>query len=182
MRHRLLVSGFAIAVVLSSIPLYGAVKQEYIPSDVDEAEFEVRVTAPLGANIAAMDDVRVGRLLRALRKRRRLSQAQLAARARVSQSLVSLIERGHLASLSLRVVRAVFAAVDARFEGTVMWRGGAVDRLLDERHARLVGRFADRLAAWGWEVHVEVTFSEYGERGSIDILALHRSVGIALIV
>ena len=34
-----------------------AVKQEYIPSDVDEAEFEVTVTAPEGTSLTAMDEV-----------------------------------------------------------------------------------------------------------------------------
>ena len=44
-------------VMLSSIPLYTMVRQEYIPSDVDEAEFEVNVTAPEGTSLAAMDEV-----------------------------------------------------------------------------------------------------------------------------
>ncbi len=57
MRHRSSVAVFGLLVIASSIPLYGLVKQEYIPSDVDESEFEVRVTAPLGASIGAMDDV-----------------------------------------------------------------------------------------------------------------------------
>jgi HAE1 family hydrophobic/amphiphilic exporter-1 len=56
-RHRLLVSLVAVAVIGSSVPLYGLVKQEYMPSQVDEAEFEVRVTAPLGASIGVMDDL-----------------------------------------------------------------------------------------------------------------------------
>ncbi len=55
MRHRLAVAVVAIAVALSSIPLYRVVKQEYIPSDVDEAEFDVNVNAPEGTNIDAMD-------------------------------------------------------------------------------------------------------------------------------
>jgi len=55
MRHRLAVAAIAIAVALSSIPLYRVVKQEYIPSDVDEAEFDVNVNAPEGTNIDAMD-------------------------------------------------------------------------------------------------------------------------------
>jgi len=55
--HRVLVSLFALGVIASSVPLYGLVKQEYIPSDVDESEFELNVTAPLGASIGAMDDV-----------------------------------------------------------------------------------------------------------------------------
>jgi HAE1 family hydrophobic/amphiphilic exporter-1 len=56
MRHRAVVVVIAIAVALSSIPLYRAVKQEYIPTDVDEAEFDVNVNAPEGTNIDAMND------------------------------------------------------------------------------------------------------------------------------
>src|SRR5205814_1980400 len=55
MRHRLAVAVVAIAVALSSIPLYRVVKQEYIPTDVDEAEFDVNVNAPEGTNLDAMD-------------------------------------------------------------------------------------------------------------------------------
>jgi HAE1 family hydrophobic/amphiphilic exporter-1 len=56
MRHRWLVVLLSLGVILSIIPLYGVVKQDYIPTDVDEAEFEVRVTAPQSASLAAMDD------------------------------------------------------------------------------------------------------------------------------
>jgi HAE1 family hydrophobic/amphiphilic exporter-1 len=56
MRHRLVVAVIAIAVALSSIPLYRVVKQEYIPTDVDEAEFDVNVNGPEGTNIDAMND------------------------------------------------------------------------------------------------------------------------------
>src|SRR5437764_5308683 len=54
MRHRLAVAVVALAVALSSVPLYRVVKQEYIPTDVDEAEFEVSVNAPEGTNVGAM--------------------------------------------------------------------------------------------------------------------------------
>ncbi len=57
LRHRLAVAIIAILVILSSIPLYRMVGQEYIPTDVDEAEFDVNVTAPQGASLASMDDV-----------------------------------------------------------------------------------------------------------------------------
>jgi HAE1 family hydrophobic/amphiphilic exporter-1 len=57
MRHRRLVTALALLVIACSVPLYKLVRQEYIPSDVDEAEFEVSVTAPLDASISAMDDV-----------------------------------------------------------------------------------------------------------------------------
>ncbi|MFN2578738.1 MAG: efflux RND transporter permease subunit, partial [Pyrinomonadaceae bacterium] len=55
MRHRVAVAVIALAVALSSIPLYRIVKQEYIPTDVDEAEFDVNLTAPEGTNIEAMN-------------------------------------------------------------------------------------------------------------------------------
>ena len=42
----------------------------------------------------------------------------------------------------------------------VSWRGGALDRLLDERHAALVGVTSrDDLRATGWQVELEVTFN-----------------------
>jgi HAE1 family hydrophobic/amphiphilic exporter-1 len=56
MRHRVVVAVIAITVALSSIPLYRVVKQEYIPTDVDEAEFDVNVNAPEGTNVDAMND------------------------------------------------------------------------------------------------------------------------------
>jgi HAE1 family hydrophobic/amphiphilic exporter-1 len=56
MRHRLIVSVLAIAVVISSVPLYRAVKQEFIPSNVDEAEFEVNINAPEGTSLAVMNE------------------------------------------------------------------------------------------------------------------------------
>jgi len=56
MRHRLIVAALALCVISSSIPLYRLVKQEYIPSNVDEAEFEVGVNAPEGTSLAAMDE------------------------------------------------------------------------------------------------------------------------------
>jgi HAE1 family hydrophobic/amphiphilic exporter-1 len=56
MRHRLTVSVLALLVVASSVPLYRAVRQEFIPTNVDEAEFEVSVNAPEGTNLAAMNE------------------------------------------------------------------------------------------------------------------------------
>jgi hydrophobe/amphiphile efflux-1 (HAE1) family protein len=57
LRHRVVVSLLALAVIFSSVPLYSWVKQEYIPSDVDEAEFQVTVSAPEGTSLDAMDEV-----------------------------------------------------------------------------------------------------------------------------
>ncbi len=56
MRHRLAVAGLAVVVIFSSIPMYQLVRQEYLPSDVDENEFEINVSAPETASITAMSD------------------------------------------------------------------------------------------------------------------------------
>src|SRR5688500_13023904 len=55
MRFRWPVAVVAVLVVLSSVPLYKMVRQDYLPTDQDEAEFEIRVTAPEGVSFAAMD-------------------------------------------------------------------------------------------------------------------------------
>ncbi|HEX7335468.1 MAG TPA: efflux RND transporter permease subunit [Pyrinomonadaceae bacterium] len=56
MRHRVAVAVLSLAIVLTSIPLYRAVKQEFIPSNVDEAEFEISVNGPEGTNLAVMNE------------------------------------------------------------------------------------------------------------------------------
>ncbi len=57
MRHRVAVAVVALATVLTSVPLYRAVKQEFIPTNVDEAEFEVSVNGPEGTNLVVMNEV-----------------------------------------------------------------------------------------------------------------------------
>ncbi|HSI33156.1 MAG TPA: efflux RND transporter permease subunit [Tepidisphaeraceae bacterium] len=49
------VAAVALVVMWTAVPLYGAVKQEWIPSDVDEAEFQINVTAPEGTAPESMD-------------------------------------------------------------------------------------------------------------------------------
>lgn len=55
MRHRWIVLAISLAVVVANYPLYKLVKQDYIPTNVDESEFEINVTAPEGATIRSMD-------------------------------------------------------------------------------------------------------------------------------
>jgi HAE1 family hydrophobic/amphiphilic exporter-1 len=56
MRHRWVIVVVSVAVIASSVPFYRLVKQEYIPSDVDEAEFDVIVIGPDGISLAAMSE------------------------------------------------------------------------------------------------------------------------------
>ncbi|MEK6336055.1 MAG: efflux RND transporter permease subunit [Acidobacteriota bacterium] len=55
MRHRLAVAVIALLVIFSSVPLYRSVKQEFIPTNVDEAEFEVNINGPEGTNLIVMN-------------------------------------------------------------------------------------------------------------------------------
>ena len=56
MRHRWVIVAVSLVVIASTVPFYRLVKQEYIPSDVDEAEFDVIVTGPDGLSITAMSE------------------------------------------------------------------------------------------------------------------------------
>jgi transcriptional regulator with XRE-family HTH domain len=119
-----------------------------------------------------VDDRTSGLLLRALRRRRAWRQTDLAARAHVSQSTVSRAERGWLEDLTLRTIRALFGALEARVQLAPRWKGAELERLLDEDHSVVVTEVARRLETLGWTVEIEVTYSEFGERGSIDVLGL----------
>ena len=57
MRHRAAVAVLALLVILSSVPLYKVVKQDYIPTDVDESEFDVSINAREGTSMVAMNEV-----------------------------------------------------------------------------------------------------------------------------
>src|SRR5262249_4057509 len=48
MAHRRAAALVCLGVMLASLPLYKLVKVEYIPSDVDESQFEINVRGPEG--------------------------------------------------------------------------------------------------------------------------------------
>jgi HAE1 family hydrophobic/amphiphilic exporter-1 len=56
LRRRAIVAVIGIAVIATIVPLYRVVRQDFLPSGVDEASFEMSVAAPEGASVAAMDD------------------------------------------------------------------------------------------------------------------------------
>jgi transcriptional regulator with XRE-family HTH domain len=129
-----------------------------------------------------VDDKRVGEIIRAVRRRARLTQAALAARAGTSQPVVSDLERGHFEEVGLPLARRVCAALDVRLPLAPQWRGGDLFHLLDATHAALVEATISRLAAIGWQCAPEYTFSHFGERGSVDIVAWHAGAAALLVV
>ena len=125
---------------------------------------------------------RLGRLARMLRVRQRLTQVALATRAGVGRRAVSLLETGRAQALRLREVEAIVLALGGRLDTRLLWNGPELDRLVDEAHAALGAAVKRRLERWGWLVRVEVSYSHFGERGRIDLLAFHPATRVLLVI
>jgi transcriptional regulator with XRE-family HTH domain len=129
-----------------------------------------------------MDDLRVGRLLRAVRQQLELRQIDVARKAGVSQKVVSQLELGRLETVGLAKLRRVAAVLGVSVFVDARWRGGESDRLLDRAHAAIVDEMIARLRRAGWAVEPEFTFNHYGDRGSVDVLAFHAPSRSLLVV
>jgi transcriptional regulator with XRE-family HTH domain len=127
-------------------------------------------------------DVDLGRIVRALRRRRRWRQADCARLAGIHRSTWSLLERGHLDGMTLETLRRCLDAIGVRLDLVPRWRGAELDRLLDENHSRLAATLQRRLSRWAWAARSEVSFNHYGDRGRVDILAWHPGTRVILIV
>lgn len=127
------------------------------------------------------EDQRLGVLLRAIRRRTPISQAGLARLAEVPRQDVIAVEAGRAQEVELGRLRRMYSALDGRLRTTAWWHGAAADRLLDERHAGLGERGVALYGRRGWLSALEVTFSEWGERGSIDLLAGHPATRAAAV-
>ena len=130
-----------------------------------------------------MQDARVGAAFRAVRVKRRWRQQDVALRAGVSRGFVSLVERGHLDAVSLATLRRVARELDIRIDIVARWRGGELDRLVNAGHSAMHESVAGfLLGLTGWTFASEVSFSIWGERGVIDILAWHEPSRSLLVI
>ena len=118
------------------------------------------------------DDERLARASRALRREQQKTQRDLAIGDR-SRDFVLRLESGRAGGLRLDEIRDHFEALGTRVRVSAWWNGAALDRLLDAGHAQLVEMTIGILRSHGWRTDAEVTFSEFGERGSIDVMAGH---------
>ncbi len=135
------------------------------------------------AILAPMDDLRVGRLIRAVRIRKGWRQEDLASAADVSQQTVSRIERGKLDGVTLATLARVAVALGARVRIEIRGDGAELDRLFGARHSAMHEEMALLFAGLGdWATAPEVTFSVFGERGAIDILAWHAPTRTLLVI
>ena len=124
----------------------------------------------------------VDRAIRALRLRKGWSQEALGAQAGVSREMISRAERGGVAGMTLQSIDRIAAALGASVLVMVRWQGEQLDRLMDAAHAALQETVAALLASLGWEVRVEVSFNQYGDRGRIDLVAYHPDLRILLVI
>jgi transcriptional regulator with XRE-family HTH domain len=124
--------------------------------------------------------VAMGRLLRMLRIRRGWRQSDVAVKARLSPAVIGRHENGAVGSLStLEKHAAVFGL---RLELRLLGRAGHLVRLSDEEHAAIVETMAGWFRAAGFMTETEASFSEWGERGRVDLLAFDPRAGTLVIV
>lgn len=129
-----------------------------------------------------MDDQRIGLALRRVRLRLGRRQQDVADRAGVSQAAYSRIEQGQFDSMTLSRLRRVAASLEVRLDVEPRWRGAELGRLIASGHSRMHERVAELLTGAGWACRPEVSFSHFGERGVVDIVAWHEATRALLIV
>jgi HAE1 family hydrophobic/amphiphilic exporter-1 len=143
MGHRMLFVALSLVVIASSWPLYRLVKQEYVPSDVDEAEFEMIVIGPEGMSLAAMDE--------AMQAVSREVRAIPAVRFMLAQAGGSFLGRVNQANAYVRITpheeRTVnlkkFWAGLKRGEPLAVFRGNYTQRDVIQEVRRRVRKFRD---------------------------------------
>src|SRR5213594_453854 len=91
MRHRWVIVIVRVVTLVAAMPIYRQVKQEYIPSDVDESEFEVLVFGPEKMSLAAMDEA-----MQALAKEARETEGVALTLASGGGSFLGKVNQGYM--------------------------------------------------------------------------------------
>jgi hydrophobic/amphiphilic exporter-1 (mainly G- bacteria), HAE1 family len=91
MRRRWAVVVISVLTLLATIPIYRQVKQEYIPSDVDESEFEVLIFGPENMSLAAMDEA-----VQALAREARATKGVALTLASAGGGFLTKVNQGYM--------------------------------------------------------------------------------------
>jgi HAE1 family hydrophobic/amphiphilic exporter-1 len=91
MRHRWAIVVVSVVTLAASVPIYRQVKQEYIPSNIDESEFEVIVFGPENMSLAAMDEA-----MQALAKEARETNGVSLTLASAGGSFLGRVNQGYM--------------------------------------------------------------------------------------
>jgi transcriptional regulator with XRE-family HTH domain len=129
-----------------------------------------------------VDGIRFGLRFKALRRRKGWRQVDLARAAGVSRAAIARIEAGGADRVTVRTLDRLAGSLGARVSCWLTWNSEGLDRLLDAAHAQIVEQVVRFLRAHGWTAATEVSFNVYGERGSIDIIALHPPTRVLLVI
>jgi transcriptional regulator with XRE-family HTH domain len=143
-----------------------------------------------------------GHVVRTTRTRLRLTQSSVGSAAGISQSAVSLIERGQLRGVNLQVIADIcdvldieprwdlrppwIAASRADLRGTTAprssdWESEQAPRQRDRAHACCSAYVRRRLERGGWDVAQEVEIVLGRSHGWIDVLAFHEPSRVLLV-
>ena len=96
---------------------------------------------------------------------------------------IKSVESGRAADVRLGRIRSILAAQDGRFRVTdLVEKGRRRTNCLTDVTLRWSSDVVALMKARGWDVYAEVSFSEFGERGSIDVLALRSDLSVALVL
>ncbi len=110
------------------------------------------------------------------------SQAELAAKAGVSQSTISRVEHALASEITIDKIQDIFEAMGGRIEfelrPPLLVDGG---RQRDAAHARCLAHVRGRLERTGWIVEREVEVVDGRARGWIDLAAFHPTTESLLI-
>jgi hypothetical protein len=96
--------------------------------------------------------------------------------------VIARIESGHASSVTVDTHERVARPLGARVVCRLTRHGEGLDRLLDGEHAAIVEQVVRTLGDLGWLVATEVSFNIWGERESIDVLAVHPTTRVLLVV
>jgi transcriptional regulator with XRE-family HTH domain len=129
-----------------------------------------------------MDGSRIGRGLRAIRIRANATQQKVAEGARVPRAVVACVERGDFARVRVGQLLSIALELKADIDVVLRWNGTELDRLLNAGHSAMHELVVGTLTAAAWDVVPERSFSIWGERGVIDLLAWHAETRTLLIV
>ncbi len=125
----------------------------------------------------------VGTTIASLRGAIGWTQQELGARAGLSQSEVSRVERGQSVDLTFGTAERLLQAMGARLLISVDAPFlGDRQRQREPAHARCSAHVASKLRQAGWEVATEVEVGGDRSRGWIDVLAYHAATGWLLVI
>lgn len=138
---------------------------------------------PVRSAFATSLALELGREIRRTRLAFRWTQREVAARAGVSQSTVSRVERGLVANFDLDLVGRIVDVLGIRVRvATELPFLVGQTRQRDVGHSAGIGYVARHLGGAGWQIATEVEVGDGRFRGWIDILAWHPASGSVLVI